>query len=107
MSLMDTFVQVFEFDTSQADDAFNWVSKSTDDIIAEMKKAQQSATMGADGFTQFIQNVIASIETLSSGDPINIDIEDGDTQEKIASITAKIDDLKSSMNLLDIQRDEL
>ncbi|MBI6246823.1 hypothetical protein JEP45_00400 [Proteus mirabilis] len=159
MALLDTFVQVFEFDTSQADDAFNRVSKSTDDIIAEMKKAQQSATIGADGFTQFIQNlsaqltelssnsvdihvnsdtsgvadsliaeierikesatdnsqsvsdfiqsVIASIELLSAGEPINIEVEAGDTQEKIASVTAKIDELKSSMNLLDIQRDEL
>ncbi|HEK2763282.1 TPA: hypothetical protein SMT63_000638 [Proteus mirabilis] len=159
MALLDTFVQVFEFDTRQADDAFNRVSKSTDDIIAEMKKAQQSATMGADGFTQFIQNlsaqltelssnsvdihvnsdtsgvadnliaeidrikesatdnsqsvndfiqsVIASIEQLSAGEPINIEVEAGNTQEKIASVTAKIDELKSSMNLLDIQRNEL
>lgn len=159
MALLDTFVQVFEFDTRQADDAFNRVSKSTDDIIAEMKKAQQSATMGADGFTQFIQNlsaqltelssnsvdihvnsdtsgvadnliaeidrikesatdnsqsvndfiqsVIASIEQLSAGEAINIEVEAGDTQEKIASVTAKIDELKSSMNLLDIQRNEL
>ncbi|MDM3744571.1 hypothetical protein O9431_02215 [Proteus mirabilis] len=159
MALLDTFVQVFEFDTHQADDAFNRVSKSTDDIIAEMKKAQQSATMGADGFTQFIQNlsaqltelssnsvdihvnsdtsgvadnliaeidrikesatdnsqsvndfiqsVIASIEQLSAGEPINIEVEADGTQEKIASVTAKIDELKSSMNLLDIQRNEL
>ncbi|HCT9341916.1 hypothetical protein [Proteus mirabilis] len=159
MALLDTFVQVFEFDTRQADDAFNRVSKSTDDIIAEMKKAQQSATMGADGFTQFIQNlsaqltelssnsvdihvnsdtsgvadsliaeidrikesatdnsqsvndfiqsVIASIEQLSAGEAINIEVEAGDTQEKIASVTAKIDELKLSMNLLDIQRSEL
>lgn len=159
MALLDTFVQVFEFDTRQADDAFNRVSKSTDDIIAEMKKAQQSATMGADGFTQFIQNlsaqltelssnsvdihvnsdtsgiadsliaeidrikesatdnsqsvndfiqsVIASIEQLSAGEVINIEVEAGDTQEKIASVTAKIDELKSSINLLDIQRNEL
>lgn len=159
MALLDTFVQVFEFDTRQADDAFNRVSKSTDDIIAEMKKAQQSATIGADGFTQFIQNlsaqltelssnsvdihvnsdtsdvadnliveierikesatdnsqsvsdfiqsIISSIEQLSAGEPINIEVEAGDTQEKIASVTAKIDELKSSMNLLDIQRNEL
>ncbi|HEJ9580123.1 TPA: hypothetical protein SMN21_000131 [Proteus mirabilis] len=159
MALLDTFVQVFEFDTRQADDAFNRVSQSTDDIIAEMKKAQQSATIGADGFTQFIQNlsaqltelssnsvdihvnsdtsgvadnliaeidrikesatdnsqsvndfiqsVIASIEQLSAGEAINIEVEAGDTQEKIASVTAKIDELKSSMNLLDIQRSEL
>ncbi|HEJ0061746.1 TPA: hypothetical protein SLO37_001572 [Proteus mirabilis] len=159
MALLDTFVHVFQFDTQQADSAFDRVQRSTDDIIDGMKKAQQSATIGADGFTQFIQNlsaqltelssnsvdihvnsdtsgvadsliaeierikesatdnsqsvsdfiqsVIASIEQLSAGEPINIEVEAGDTQEKIASVTAKIDELKSSMNLLDIQRDEL
>ncbi|QUT02844.1 hypothetical protein [Proteus terrae] len=105
MALLDTFVQVFEFDTRQADDAFNRVSKSTDDIIAEMKKAQQSATMGADGFTQFIQTLSGELAGLSSNS-IDIPINTG-TQEQIASVTTKIDELKSSMNLLDIQRDEL
>lgn len=42
MSLMDTFVQVFEFDTRQADGAFDRVRRSTDDIIDGMKKAGQS-----------------------------------------------------------------
>ncbi|MDM3626736.1 hypothetical protein O9403_10815 [Proteus mirabilis] len=159
MALLDTFVHVFQFDTQQADSAFDRVQRSTDDIIDGMKRAQQSATMGADGFTQFIQNlsaqltelssnsvdihvnsdtygvadnliaeidrikesamdnsqsvndfiqsVIASIEQLSAGEAINIEVEAGDTQEKIASVTAKIDELKSSMNLLDIQRNEL
>lgn len=159
MALLDTFVHVFQFDTQQADSAFDRVQRSTDDIIDGMKRAQQSATMGADGFTQFIQNlsaqltelssnsvdihvnsdtsgvadnliaeidrikesatdnsqsvndfiqsVIASIEQLSAGEAINIEVEAGDTQEKIASVTAKIDELKSSMNLLDIQRSEL
>ncbi|MER1764221.1 hypothetical protein KJJ90_03925 [Proteus mirabilis] len=159
MALLDTFVHVFQFDTQQADSAFDRVQRSTDDIIDGMKRAQQSATMGADGFTQFIQNlsaqltelssnsvdihvnsdtygvadnliaeidrikesamdnsqsvndfiqsVIASIEQLSAGEAINIEVEAGDTQEKIASVTAKIDELKSSINLLDIQRNEL
>lgn len=159
MALLDTFVHVFQFDTQQADSAFDRVQRSTDDIIDGMKKAQQSATIGADGFTQFIQNlsaqltelssnsvdihvnsdtsgvadsliaeierikesatdnsqsvsdfiqsVIASIEQLSAGEAINIEVKAGDTQEKIASVTAKIDELKSSMNLLDIQRNEL
>ncbi|HGN2064416.1 TPA: hypothetical protein ACKRY2_000131 [Proteus mirabilis] len=159
MALLDTFVHVFQFDTQQADSAFDRVQRSTDDIIDGMKKAQQSAIIGADGFTQFIQNlsaqltelssnsvdihvnsdtsgvadsliaeierikesamdnsqsvsdfiqsVIASIEQLSAGEPLNIEVNAGDTQEKIASVTAKIDELKSSMNLLDIQRNEL
>lgn len=105
MALLDTFVQVFEFDTRRADDAFNRVSKSTDDIIAEMKKAQQSATMGAEGFTQFIQTLSGELSGLSSNSieiPINTD-----TQEKIASVTTKIDELTSSMSLLDAQREAL
>lgn len=88
MALLDTFVQVFEFDTRQADDAFNRVSKSTDDIIAEMKKAQQSATMGADGFTQFIQNLSAQLTELSSN---SVDIHvNGDASNASDTIISEI-----------------
>ncbi|HGN9119429.1 hypothetical protein ETG59_08075 [Proteus mirabilis] len=88
MALLDTFVQVFEFDTRQADDAFNQVSKSTDDIIAEMKKAQQSATMGADGFTQFIQNLSAQLTELSSN---SVDIHvNGDASNASDAIISEI-----------------
>ncbi|HID9641866.1 TPA: hypothetical protein ACXI2Q_002152 [Proteus mirabilis] len=88
MALLDTFVQVFEFDTSQADDAFNRVSKSTDDIIAEMKKAQQSATIGADGFTQFIQNLSAQLTELSSN---SVDIHvNGDASNASDAIISEI-----------------
>ncbi|HFK9511833.1 TPA: hypothetical protein ACG2XD_002738 [Proteus mirabilis] len=66
MALLDTFVHVFQFDTQQADSAFDRVQRSTDDIIDGMKKAQQSATIGADGFTQFIQNLSAQLTELSS-----------------------------------------
>ena len=47
MSLMDTFVQVFEFDTRQADSAFDRVQRSTDDIIDGMRQAQTAAQQGA------------------------------------------------------------
>ncbi|WP_109399460.1 hypothetical protein [Proteus sp. TJ1640] len=88
MALLDTFVQVFEFDTHQADDAFNRVSKSTDDIIAEMKKAQQSATIGADGFTQFIQNLSAQLTALSSN---SVDIHvNGDASNASDAIISEI-----------------
>lgn len=88
MTLLDTFVQVFEFDTRQADDAFNRVSKSTDDIIAEMKKAQQSATIGADGFTQFIQNLSAQLTALSSN---SVDIHvNGDASNASDAIISEI-----------------
>ncbi|NBM03891.1 hypothetical protein [Proteus sp. G2671] len=88
MALLDTFVQVFEFDTRQADDAFNRVSKSTDDIIAEMKKAQQSASMGADGVTQFIQNLSAQLTELSSN---SVDIHvNGDASNASDAIISEI-----------------
>ncbi|WP_368872195.1 hypothetical protein [Proteus terrae] len=88
MALLDTFVQVFEFDTRQADDAFNRVSKSTDDIIAEMKKAQQSASMGADGVTQFIQNLSAQLTALSSN---SVDIHvNGDASNASDAIISEI-----------------
>ncbi|MBG2953859.1 hypothetical protein I4623_12670 [Proteus mirabilis] len=88
MALLDTFVQVFEFDTRQADDALNRVSKSTDDIIAEMKKAQQSATIGADGFTQFIQNLSAQLTELSSN---SVDIHvNGDASNASDAIISEI-----------------
>ena len=47
MSLLDTFVQVFEFDTRQADAAFKNVQRSTDDIIDGMKQAQHEADKAA------------------------------------------------------------
>ncbi|MCO8050058.1 hypothetical protein NI531_04865 [Proteus penneri] len=88
MALLDTFVQVFEFDTRQADDAFNRVSKSTDDIIAEMKKAQQSASMGTDGVTQFIQNLSAQLTELSSN---SVDIHvNGDASNASDAIISEI-----------------
>ncbi|MEM8111473.1 hypothetical protein Q4S27_20325, partial [Morganella morganii subsp. sibonii] len=48
MSLMDTFVQVFEFDTRQADSLFDRVQRTTDDIIDGMKQAQTASQQGAD-----------------------------------------------------------
>ncbi|WP_425331208.1 hypothetical protein [Proteus mirabilis] len=78
-----------------------------DSLIAEIDRIKESATDNSQSVNDFIQSVIASIEQLSAGEVINIEVEAGDTQEKIASVTAKIDELKSSMNLLDIQRNEL
>ncbi|RFY49248.1 hypothetical protein CA303_24860, partial [Salmonella enterica subsp. enterica serovar Enteritidis] len=78
-----------------------------DNLIAEIDRIKESATDNSQSVNDFIQSVIASIEQLSAGEPINIEVEADGTQEKIASVTAKIDELKSSMNLLDIQRNEL
>lgn len=88
MALLDTFVHVFQFDTQQADSAFDRVQRSTDDIIDGMKKAQQSATIGADGFTQFIQNLSAQLTELSSN---SVDIHvNGDASNASDAIISEI-----------------
>ncbi|MHD0614713.1 phage tail tape measure protein [Morganella morganii] len=63
MSLLDTFVQVFEFDTSQADNAFDRVQRSTDDIIDGMKKAGQSGTEASGSISEAMS---ALSETLTA-----------------------------------------
>ncbi|MDE9566518.1 hypothetical protein KKI93_21450, partial [Xenorhabdus bovienii] len=83
MSLMDTFVQIFEFDTRQADDAFDRFRRSTDDIIADMKKAQEAATDGAGSVGRFVQELAATLQDISGGESFDIDVNIHDTHEKI------------------------
>ncbi|KLU18919.1 hypothetical protein ABE79_08470, partial [Proteus mirabilis] len=66
-------------------------SDVADNLIAEIERIKESATDNSQSVSDFIQSIIANIEQLSSGEPINIEVEAGDTQEKIASVTAKID----------------
>lgn len=61
MSLLDTFVQVFEFDTSQADAGFNRIDVSIDDLIESMKKAQEASDNASDE----IDNVGSAVGSLS------------------------------------------
>ncbi|MEY0016944.1 hypothetical protein AB7W42_19180 [Providencia rettgeri] len=62
MALLDTFVQVFEFDTRQADGAFNRVQRSTDDIIELMKRVSQDAKGGAKAFSGFLSEISTSLQ---------------------------------------------
>lgn len=62
MSLMDTFVQVFEFDTKQADSAFEKIRRSTDDIIADMKRVSENAKGGIASLTDFLSQVTLSLQ---------------------------------------------
>lgn len=67
MSLMDTFVQVFEFDTRQADGAFDRVRRSTDDIIDGMKKAGQSGTAASGSIGDAVQALSDTLAAASDG----------------------------------------
>ncbi|PHM47168.1 hypothetical protein [Xenorhabdus miraniensis] len=106
MSLLDTFVQVFEFDTRQADAAFDQFRRSTDDMIADMKKAQQAAEAGSGGFGQFVQELADSLQEMSGGGGIDIDVDLHESQEKLTSVREKISELEAALATLDSQREQ-
>ncbi|WP_338885370.1 hypothetical protein [Xenorhabdus sp. TH1] len=106
MSLLDTFVQVFEFDTRQADAAFEQFRRATDDMIADMKKAQQAAEAGSAGVGQFVQELAASLQEISGGGGVDIDVDLHDTQEKLTSVREKIRELETALATLDSQREQ-
>ncbi|MDC9591182.1 hypothetical protein PSI23_18275 [Xenorhabdus sp. XENO-10] len=106
MSLLDTFVQVFEFDTRQADEAFNQFRRSTDDIIADMRRAQQAAEAGAGGLGDFVQELAAALQDVSGGESVDIDVNIHDTHEKLTSVRTQISELESAIATLDSQREQ-
>ncbi|WP_237386228.1 hypothetical protein [Xenorhabdus sp. Sc-CR9] len=106
MSLMDTFVQIFEFDTRQADDAFDRFRRSTDDIIADMRRAQEAAEAGAGGFGTFVQELAASLQAVSGGESFDIDVNISDTNEKLSSVRTRISELEGAISALDSQREQ-
>ncbi|WP_168404758.1 hypothetical protein [Erwinia amylovora] len=65
MSLLDTFVQVFEFDTRQADAAFKNVQRSIDDMIDGMKQAQHEADKAAKSVFGFASGTETSVAALA------------------------------------------
>lgn len=89
MSLMDTFVQVFEFDTRQADSAFEKVQRSTDDIITDMKQVSESAKGEVTSLTGFLSQVASSLQ--AGAESVNIDINLDAPKEDMA---AYLDEMK-------------
>ncbi|MGJ7161968.1 hypothetical protein [Morganella morganii] len=88
MSLLDTFVQVFEFDTSQADNAFERVQRSTDDIIDGMKKAGQSGTE-ASGSISEAMSVLSETLTAAADEFSDLTVTEKDnskTKEMAAGV---------------------
>ncbi|MEX9225363.1 hypothetical protein AB7W86_03545 [Providencia rettgeri] len=89
MSLMDTFVQVFEFDTRQADSAFEKVQRSSDDIIADMKQVSESAKGEVTSLTGFLSQVASSLQ--AGAESVNVDINLDAPKEDMA---AYLDEMK-------------
>lgn len=54
-----------------------------------------------------MQNILTGLTSLSLDEPINIEINSGETQEKIHSITSSIDALKDAMSVLNYTRNLL
>ncbi|MBD2822499.1 hypothetical protein ID852_17810 [Xenorhabdus sp. 42] len=107
MSLMDTFVQIFEFDTRQADDAFDRFRRSTDDMLADMRRAQQAAEAGAGGFSDFVQELASTLQDVTGGESLDIDVNLHDTEAKLSAVRARMGELESALSALDSQREQV
>ncbi|WP_265494788.1 hypothetical protein [Providencia heimbachae] len=105
MSLMDTFVQVFEFDTRQADSAFNKVQRSTDDIIEGMKQTQQAAEQSSLTFGSVMNDLWQSLQGLSGEYPIDFSTNADEVSSQTAEVKAQLDSVNTSLVALDEQRE--
>lgn len=104
MSLMDTFVQVFEFDTRQADGAFKKVQRSTDDIIDGMKQTQQAAQQSSLTIGSVMTELWQSLQGLSTEHAILFTTNASEVSAETSQIVARLDAVSSSLSALDEQR---
>ncbi|HFT1681542.1 hypothetical protein [Providencia stuartii] len=104
MSLMDTFVQVFEFDTRQADGAFKKVQRSTDDIIDGMKQTQQAAQQSSLTIGSVMTELWQSLQGLSTDHAIQFTTNASEVSAETSQIVARLDAVGSSLSELDEQR---
>lgn len=65
----------------------------------------KSVLMGTQEFDKFLQEILVGMLGLSLNEPINIDLNISETQDKINSVTQSIDTLKDSMSVLNYQRE--
>ena len=98
MSLMDTFVQVFEFDTRQADKAFDKVQRSTDDIIEGMKKTQEAAEQSSLTFSSVMNDLWQSLQGLAGEHEVDISLNTDEIQVKTDSIRESLKSLGDQLN---------
>ncbi|MDT5428052.1 hypothetical protein RND20_008680 [Providencia rettgeri] len=104
MSLMDTFVQVFEFDTRQADGAFKKVQRSTDDIIDGMKQTQQAAQQSSLTIGSVMTELWQSLQGLSTEHAILFTTNASEVSAETSHIVDRLDAVSSSLSALDEQR---
>lgn len=104
MSLMDTFVQVFEFDTRQADSAFDRVQRSTDDIIDGMKQAQTAAQQGSDSLGGVFTELWQSLQGLSGEHAVDFSTNAADVAEQTGAVKAQVDAVTDSLSELESQQ---
>ncbi|CAM7428988.1 hypothetical protein ISO70_03075 [Morganella morganii subsp. morganii] len=104
MSLMDTFVQVFEFDTRQADSTFDRVQRSTDDIIDGMRQAQTAAQQGADSLGGVFTELWQSLQGLSGEHAVDFSTNAADVAEQTGAVKAQVDAVTDSLSELESQQ---
>lgn len=104
MSMMDTFVQVFEFDTRQADSAFDRVRRSTDDIIDGMKQTQEAAQQGSDSLGSVMNELWQSLQSLSGDHPVDFSTNAADVAEQTGAVKEQVDAVTDSLSALESQQ---
>ncbi|MEY0432883.1 hypothetical protein [Providencia huaxiensis] len=105
MSLMDTFVQVFEFDTRQADKAFDKVQRSTDDIIEGMKKTQEAAEQSSLTFGSVMNELWQSLQGLSGEHTIDFSTNAEGVSTQTTAVKSQLDSVSTALVALDEQRE--
>ncbi len=105
MSLMDTFVQVFEFDTRQADKAFDKVQRSTDDIIEGMKKTQEAAEQSSLTFGSVMNELWQSLQGLSGEHTIDFSTNAEEVSAQTGAMKSQLDSVSIALIALDEQRE--
>lgn len=105
MSLMDTFVQVFEFDTRQADKAFDKVQRSTDDIIEGMKKTQEAAEQSSLTFGSVMNELWQSLQGLLGEYTIDFSTNAEEVSAQTDAVKSQLDSVSTALVALDEQRE--
>ncbi|HHR5903933.1 TPA: hypothetical protein ACS78C_000496 [Providencia alcalifaciens] len=105
MSLMDTFVQVFEFDTRQADKAFDKVQRSTDDIIEGMKKTQEAAEQSSLTFGSVMNELWQSLQGLSGEHTIDFSTNAEEVSAQTDVVKSQLDSVSTALVALNEQRE--
>lgn len=105
MSLMDTFVQVFEFDTRQADKAFDKVQRSTDDIIEGMKKTQEAAEQSSLTLGSVMNELWQSLQGLSGEHTIDFSTNAEEVSTQTTAVKSQLDSVSTALVALNEQRE--